>query len=212
MAVHGGICMIKGYYFITGNDLSRRGDVYDVRQAIRCGVTVVQYRNKTTSSAVLYREALQLRSVCTKALFIINDRIDIALAVDADGVHIGQDDLSITVARKILGKKKIIGVSVSTFSQAADAANAGADYLGVGPVYATATKSDAEEPTGVALIRRIKGRFGIPVAAIGGITFDNAPSVITAGADALAAISAVVTKPDVCARIRKFQALICAAK
>ena len=203
---------IKGYYFITGNGLSRRGDARDARQAVGKKVSVVQYRDKTASSAVLYRRARELRRICSKTLFIVNDRVDIALAVDADGVHIGRDDLAIAAARKILGRKKIIGVSVSTVSQAAAAVAAGADYLGVGPVYATATKSDADKPTGVDLIRAIKDRFDIPVVAIGGITLDNAPAVIKAGADALCAISAVVAKPDAGVQIRKFQALFSRAK
>jgi thiamine-phosphate pyrophosphorylase len=198
---------IRGYYLVTGEALSRHGDVYDVRQAIRCGVSVVQYRNKEGSSKAFYEEALKLRHVCRGALFIVNDRIDIALAVGADGVHIGQDDMPLAVARKILGKKKIIGVSVSTFSQAQKACSDGADYLGIGPVYATTTKRDAQKPTGTALIARVKNDLSIPAAAIGGITLSNAPQIIAAGADALCAISSVVAKPDVTRQIRAFQAL-----
>jgi thiamine-phosphate pyrophosphorylase len=112
---------VKGYYFVTGEGISRHGDVYDVRQAIRCGVSAVQYRNKTGTAKIFYEEALRLRRICRATIFIINDRIDIALAVGADGVHIGQDDMPLAVARKILGKKRIIGVSVSTFGQAQSA-------------------------------------------------------------------------------------------
>ena len=198
---------IKGYYFVTGEGISRRGDAYDVRQAIRCGVSAVQYRNKIGSSKIFYEEALRLRRICRATIFIINDRIDIALAVSADGVHIGQDDIPLAVARKILGKKRIIGVSVSTFSQAQSACRDGADYLGIGPIYATTTKGDANKPTGTALIVRIKKDLNIPVAAIGGITLSNAPQVIAAGADALCAISSVVAKPDVARQVRAFQAL-----
>jgi thiamine-phosphate pyrophosphorylase len=198
---------IHGYYFITGGQFSRRGDMYDVRQAVRCGVSVVQYRDKAADSAAMYRKARDLKRVSKGALFLVNDRIDVALAVNADGVHLGQDDLPLVVARKLLGKKKIIGVSVSTAGQAAAAVRGGADYLGVGPVFATATKTDAHRPVGVDLIRTIKARFDIPVVVIGGISLENAPEVIAAGADALCAISAVVAKAGVGCRIREFQML-----
>ncbi|MFA5100450.1 MAG: thiamine phosphate synthase [Candidatus Omnitrophota bacterium] len=198
---------IKGFYFITGGDISRRGDLSDVRSAIAAGVTVVQYRDKRADSAAMYRKAQALKRLCKRALFLVNDRIDLALAVNADGVHLGQDDLSPAVARKLLGKKKIIGVSVSTMEQAARAVRGGADYLGVGPIYATSTKTDAHRPVGVDIISKIKARFNIPVIVIGGISPDNAPKVIAAGADALCAISAVVTKNDVRRRIGEFQAL-----
>ncbi|MCU0651176.1 MAG: thiamine phosphate synthase [Candidatus Omnitrophica bacterium] len=198
---------IKGYYFVTGGSLSRRGDIYDVRRAIRCGVSVVQYRNKTGSSRAFYEEALKMRRICSDVLFIINDRIDIALAVDADGVHIGQDDMPLKAARKILGPKKIIGVSVRTYGQARTACRDGADYLGVGPIYSTQTKPDAERPTGAGLIRRIKKEFDIPVAAIGGIALANAREVIDAGADAICAISAVVASRDIAVSILTFKDL-----
>jgi thiamine-phosphate diphosphorylase len=122
-------------------------------------------------------------------------------------VHIGQEDIPLAVARKILGKKRIIGVSVSTFSQAQSACRDGADYLGIGPIYATTTKLDAKKPTGTALIARIRKNLNVPIVAIGGITLSNAPQVIAAGADALCAISSVVAKPDVARQIRAFQVL-----
>ncbi|MFA6384023.1 MAG: thiamine phosphate synthase [Candidatus Omnitrophota bacterium] len=198
--------LVRGYYFITGGELSRRGDLSDVKAAVRAGVGIVQYRAKDASSAVMYKKARVLKRLCRGALFLVNDRVDIALAVDADGVHLGQDDLPLSVARKLLGKKKIIGLSVSTVAQAARAVRDGADYLGVGPVYATATKKDAARPVGVDLIRKIKTKFNIPVVVIGGISVDNAPSVIAAGADAVCAISAVVAQADAGRRIREFQA------
>lgn len=196
---------IKGYYFITGGPLSRHGDMADVREAIKAGARVIQYRDKNASSQRMYRTAKELKRLCKNALFIVNDRVDIALAVNADGVHLGQEDMPLAVARRLLGQKKIIGVSVSTMSDAAAAIRGGADYLGVGPVFPTSTKKDAGSPLGADLIRRLKARFNIPVVAIGGITLDNAPDVIAAGADALCAISAVVAKPDLTARIRTFQ-------
>jgi thiamine-phosphate pyrophosphorylase len=201
---------VRGYYFVTGGKLSRRGDVSDVRAAVAAGVKIVQYRDKGVSSAVMYEKARRLKRLCKGALFLVNDRIDIALAVNADGVHLGQDDVPIAVARRLLGKKKVIGVSVSTLAQASRAVRDGADYLGVGPIYATSTKTDAHRPVGTGLIRKIKAKFTIPVVVIGGISADNAPDVIAAGADALCAISAVVAQPDACRRIREFQDFFCA--
>jgi thiamine-phosphate pyrophosphorylase len=127
--------------------------------------------------------------------------------VAADGVHLGQEDLHYRQARRLLGERKIIGISVNTVEQAIEAASLGADYLGVSPIFATRTKPDAGEPAGLSLLREIRRRVRLPLVAIGGITLDNAPDVIQAGADSLCAISAVVTRPDVRAAIQEFQRL-----
>lgn len=198
---------IKGYYFITDSRLSLAGDISDVRNALAAGVRIIQYRQKDADSLTMYNEALQIRKVCRKALLIINDRLDIALSVGADGVHLGQGDLPCAVARKILGKNKIIGVTVHDLKQAVRARRSGADYLGVAPVFSTNTKSDAGDPVGVELIRQIKRKVGLPITAIGGITYKNASLVIQAGADSLCAISAVVKSGNVREEINKFQAL-----
>ncbi|MCK4947316.1 MAG: thiamine phosphate synthase [Candidatus Aureabacteria bacterium] len=199
--------MINGYYFITDSVLSRESSISDVENAIDAGVTVVQYRNKAGCTRIIYEEALELKKICSSARFIINDRVDIALAVDADGVHIGRKDMPYEAARDLLGKSKIIGMSVHSMGEALEAEKQGADYLGVGPIFATTTKRDIEQPCGTSLIREIKKVCKIPVAAIGGIDLDNAGSVIEAGADAICAISAVITKSDVRKEIEKFQAL-----
>ncbi len=198
---------MKGYYFITDEKLSLEGNISDVCMAIDAGVQVIQYRNKDIPTQQMIDEAAKLRSITSKAIFLINDSIDVALAVDADGVHLGQSDISCEEARSLLGAHKKIGISVKTLAQAKLAQEQGADYLGVGPVFSTRTKSDAGEPLGIELIRKIKAELSLPVAAIGGITLDNAPEVIAAGADALCAISAVVSKPDVKEEILKFQKL-----
>lgn len=199
--------MIKGFYFITGALLSRAGNYSDVKHALQAGVSVIQYRNKTGGTKELYEEARAIKKICAKAVFLVNDRLDIALAVDADGVHIGEEDIPYQVARRLLGKKKIIGLTAHTLEQARRAQELGADYLGVSPIFATKTKNDAGSPTGVALIRKIKREIKIPLIAIGGINLKNAREVIAAGADGLCAISAVVTKADVKKEIRKFQQL-----
>jgi len=198
---------MKGYYFITDAGLSRAGSIKDVKNAIKAGVKVVQYRNKNKTTAELYKEAAALRCICKNVVLLINDQVDIALAVAADGVHLGQEDMPIKEARRLLGKKKIIGMTVHTVREAKEAQRLGADYLGVSPVFATATKPDAGEPAGIVLIKKIKKAVSLPLVAIGGITLENASQVIIAGADAVCAISAVVTKKDVKKEILKFQKL-----
>jgi thiamine-phosphate pyrophosphorylase len=198
---------MKGYYFITDCRLSRAGNAGDVAQALGAGVRMVQHRDKEASAAAMIAEAQLLRRLCREALFLINDRVDVALAVDADGVHLGQEDLHYREARRLLGEKKIIGITVNTMEQAVEAARLGADYLGVSPIFATQTKPDAGEPAGLDLLREIRALVSLPLIAIGGITLDNAPDVIEAGADGVCAISAVVTQPDVGEAIAEFQKL-----
>ena len=201
---------MKGYHFITDSGLSCAGNISDVGQAESCGVRIVQYRNKDANTKEMYEEAVRLREICSKALFLIDDRIDIALASDADGVHLGQSDVPYVAARKILGPDKIIGITVHNLSEALEAQRLGADYLGVSPIFPTATKPDAGKPAGIVLIEKIRALVDIPLIAIGGINLANAPDVIRAGADGLCAISAVVTKEDVGEEIRKFQELFVA--
>jgi len=198
---------VKGYYFITDSGLSCAGNISDVKQAEACSVCAVQYRNKKAETREMYEEAVRLREICRNVLFLINDRIDIALAVDADGVHLGQSDMPYSAARKMLGPEKIIGITVHNLAEALDAQRSGADYLGVSPIFQTATKHDAGKPAGIALIEEIRARVDIPLIAIGGINLANAPEVVSAGADGLCAISAVVAKKDVGREIERFQEL-----
>jgi thiamine-phosphate pyrophosphorylase len=198
---------IKGYYFITDESLSRAGNIKDAENAVRSGVEILQYRNKNGTTRQMYEEATSIKKLCGKALFLINDRIDIALACDADGVHVGQDDLSCAIARRILGKSKIVGVTVHNIEEAKKAEKDGADYLGISPIFSTSTKADAGQPAGIELIRKIKKIISLPLVAIGGINLENAKSVVDAGADAICCISAVITKDDVVSEIKKFQEL-----
>ena len=198
---------MKGYYFITDTGLSREGNVSDVKSALAAGVRMVQYRAKEASTRVMLAEALELKRLCRGALFLVNDRVDVALAADADGVHLGQDDLPYETARRLLGSGKIIGITVSNLTKALLAARQGADYLGVSPIFFTRTKPDAGLPAGLSLLREIRKAVDLPLAAIGGITLTNAAEVIAAGADMICAISEVVTHADVCARVEKFQKL-----
>ena len=196
---------MKGYYFITDSKLSRAGNFNDVSMAVACGVSVVQYRNKNAKTREMYEEAVCLREICRDTLFLINDRVDIALAVNADGVHLGQSDMPCEAARRLLGEEKIIGITVHNLAEAVQAESIGADYLGVSPIFQTATKPDAGKPSGITLIEDIRAIVDIPLIAIGGIDHSNAIDVIRAGADGLCAISSVVAKEDVSAEIKKFQ-------
>jgi thiamine-phosphate pyrophosphorylase len=196
---------VRGYYFITDSKLSRAGNFNDVTLAVACGVSVVQYRNKDAKTREMYEEAIRLREICRDTLFLINDRVDIALAVNADGVHLGQSDMPCGAARKLLGEEKIIGITVHNLAEAVEAESIGADYLGVSPIFQTATKPDAGKPAGITLIEEVRACVDIPLIAIGGIDHSNAIDVIRAGADGLCAISSVVAKEDVMAEIKKFQ-------
>ncbi len=200
---------MKGYYFITDSKLSRAGNRSDVLAAVSCGVEIVQYRNKNADTREMYQEALELARICRDAgsLFLINDRLDVAMAVEADGVHVGQTDMPCSKTRSLLSREKIIGVTVHSLVEALQAEKEGADYLGVSPIYQTATKPDAGKPAGIRLIEEIREQVSLPLIAIGGINHSNAPEVIRAGADGLCAISCVVADADVKNQIRRLQEL-----
>lgn len=128
--------------------------------------------------------------------FIVNDRVDIALACGAAGVHLGREDMPFAEARRLLGRNSLIGLSAATIGEAEEAERLGADYIGVWPVFPTSTKETGRPPLGLAGLRRIRGRVGIPILAIGGITVSNAPGVMAAGADGLAVVSAILSARD----------------
>lgn len=197
---------MHGFYFITDDDLSLNGSFSDVKAAIQAKVEVIQYRCKVQSMKFMYQQAKKLKQLSQGALFIVNDRIDLALAVAADGVHLGQDDMPCDLARKILGPDRVIGISVHNIEQASIAQEQGASYIGIGAVFATNTKAEAI-PLGLKLVEQVKKQVSIPVVAIGGLNLENVKQVIDAGIDAVCAISAVVTKQDVAQEILKFQRL-----
>lgn len=174
-----------------------------VREALEGGVTLVQYRAKTASSAEMYTEALQLKALCDSfnVPLIINDRLDIAMAVGAAGVHLGQDDLPCAAARRILGEEYLIGVSAHNPAEAKAALQSGADYLGCGAVFGTATKADVKKlgTEGLTAICREKG---LPVVGIGGVTADNYREVRVAGADGAAIVSGILAQPDIRTTVR----------
>lgn len=188
-------------YVITDEELSGgRSHIEIAEAAIMGGADVIQLRDKTASSRKLYEIATQIKKLTeeTGVQFILNDRLDIALAVNADGLHVGQDDLPAPVTRKFLGPDKILGVSAINVAEAIQAEKDGADYLGVGPVFeARGTKADAGEPKGLQLIKDIRQRCSLPIVAIGGINHTNILSVMEAGSQGAAVISAVVSAADI---------------
>lgn len=191
-------------YLVTDDGcLQGRALIDCVREALEGGVTLVQYRAKTASSAEMYAEALQLKALCDSfnVPLIINDRLDIAMAVGAAGVHLGQDDLPCAAARKILGEDYIIGVSAHNPAEAKAALQSGADYLGCGAVFGTATKADVKKlgTEGLTAICREKG---LPVVGIGGVTADNYREVRAAGADGAAIVSGILAQPDIRTTVR----------
>lgn len=197
------------FYLVTDSGLSKKGTFSDVTEAVESGCKIVQYREKNRSTKEMICEASEIKKICNDySIFLVNDRIDVALAVDADGVHIGQDDMPIKTARKLLGPDKIIGLSVSNIDEAIQAEKAGADYVGVGPVFDTSTKKDAGKGIGVARIKDVKNAITIPVIAIGGINEENCMSAVENGADSVVAISAVVCSDDVKKETKLFIDLI----
>ncbi|MDD4306168.1 MAG: thiamine phosphate synthase [Methanosarcina sp.] len=193
------------FYLVTDSGLSKKGTLSDVQEAVESGCRIVQYREKNKSTKEMVFEASEIKRICSgRAIFLVNDRIDVALAVDADGVHIGQDDMPIEKARKLLGEDKIIGLSVRNREEAIQAEKSGADYIGLGPIFDTATKKDAGEGIGPLKIKEVKAAIKLPIVAIGGINKENCESVVQNGADSLVAISAVVCSDDVKREIKYF--------
>jgi len=180
---------------------------------LRGGARLVQLRWPGASARELLGAALAIRPLARAAgaLFLVNDRPDVARAAEAEGVHLGQDDLPVAAARRVLGAGRLIGVSTHDPGQARAAEAAGADYLGVGPVYATATKPDALAPRGLALVSAVRAAVRCPLVAIGGITPETAAAVRAAGADAVAMIGALERAPDPEAAVRDVLARLSAA-
>jgi len=202
-------------HVLTDRTLARgRSTAEVVTAALAGGATVVQLRDKERTGAALVGVGRHLRAL-TRAqggLLIVNDRVDVALAIDADGAHVGQDDLPARAARRVLGPDRLLGVSARTVEEAVRAAGEGADYIGFGPVFPTATKGDAGPPRGLEDLRRACRAVAVPVVAIGGITSDNVGGVLAAGAAGVAVIAAVVTAADMTAATRTLRQAIVDAR
>jgi len=192
----------KSFRIYAVSDLHQgsSGELRKIEAAYRGGADVVQLRSKTLPDAALIRLGLKIRSIATQKhrWFIVNDRVDIALATGADGVHLGQDDMPVRVARQIVRKRKhefIIGKSTHSLKQAIAAAQEGADYIGVGPVFATPTKPGVR-PVGLGFVKQAAKHIRIPWVAIGGIDFSNVCEVATAGATRIAVVRAIFAEKD----------------
>ncbi|GFP25081.1 thiamine-phosphate pyrophosphorylase [Candidatus Hakubella thermalkaliphila] len=192
-----------------------RSHIDVARAGIAGGASVIQFREKGKDNQTIYEIACKIRELTRKAgiPFIVNDRVDIALAVDADGVHVGQKDMPAAAVSSLIGKVKIVGASVSSIEEAVRAEREGASYLGVGPIFPTPSKSDAGEPIGCEMLAQIRKSVSIPLVAIGGINLNNVEDVFKAGADGIAVISAVACAPDmeqaVKELLKKFKELKC---
>lgn len=198
-------------YVITDETIAGgRSHAEIARQALRGGADVIQLRDKSRSCAELKSIGLQIAAIIRKAgaIFIVNDRLDVAIACGADGVHLGQDDMQLSTARQIAPPGFIIGVSVGTVEEAQDAEREGADYLALSPVFATASKEDAGCGHGLERLREIRSAVSLPLVAIGGINRHNVRDVIAAGADGIAVISAVVASKDITVAAQELKDLV----
>ena len=186
-------------YLVTDSDLCLGRSLEEVVcEAVKGGVTMVQLREKSASTRTFVELAQRLKPVCEAAgvPLIINDRLDVALAVDADGVHIGQSDMPYEVARRILGPDKIIGLSVENFDDLERANALDVDYVGISPVYGTPTKTDTAEPFGLEGLRRAVELSVHPTVAIGGMNASTVGDVMAVGADGVAVVSAICSAPS----------------
>lgn len=186
-------------YFVTDRDLMSTDTLEEaVSAAIAGGATVVQLREKTASSLAFLEVAQSIKAICDEhdVPLIINDLIDIALAVDAAGVHVGQSDIPADIVRKVIGPDMLLGVSAANLAEARKAVDDGADYLGVGAMFVTATKTDADF-TSIDELRRIRAEVDIPIVVIGGINAERIPLFKGTGIDGLAIVSAIIAQPDI---------------
>ena len=200
---------LSGLYVILDPSVCPDRSLTDVlKEAAAAGTRLFQYRNKSASMKEAYAEALVLRQVALDAgvTFIVNDRCDLALAVDADGVHLGQGDLPLDLARKVMGPDKLIGISTHNPDQVREATDGKLDYLGFGPIFKPGSKQDHDPVVGLEGLRAMRRLTSLPVFAIGGIQVDQAGEVMRAGANGVAVISAILKAPDISHAVKAFLA------
>ena len=198
---------IPRLYAIIDPDQTRGRPAQDVcEELLRAGVRLIQYRDKSSSSRLIYETSLCLAPRVREAggIFFVNDRADIAQAVEADGVHLGQDDLPIELARRVMGPDRWVGASTHDLAQMREADSSSADYVAFGPVFQTSSKQKPDPVVGLEGVRAARKATGKPLVAIGGITAENARSVIEAGADSVAVIHDLLSAPDIGARAAEF--------
>jgi thiamine-phosphate pyrophosphorylase len=202
---------MRGLYLVTDRGLCGQKSLEDVvYMALQGGVACVQLREKDISTRAFVEEARKIKALMApfKAPLIINDRIDVALAAEADGVHIGQEDMPYDIARKLMGPRAIIGLSVETWEDVEMAQNLDVDYLGVSPVFETPTKTDTKGTWGLEGLARIRSFSRHPLVGIGGLNASNAADAVKAGADGVAVVSAICSAPDPLAAARELHDII----
>ncbi|MFO1184372.1 MAG: thiamine phosphate synthase [Bauldia sp.] len=202
-------------YLLTDRRLSGpRGIAATVAAAVAGGATLVQLRDREATTRDLVAAARELKALLAPLgiPLIVNDRVDVALAADADGVHVGQSDMAVADARRLIGEGRILGLSITAPADLDGADLSGVDYLGVGPIYATATKGDAALPMGLAGLRAVAARTRLPIVAIGGLDAGNAADVVRAGAAGVAVVSAIAAAPDPRAAAAAIRAAVEAAR
>jgi thiamine-phosphate pyrophosphorylase len=197
-----------GLYGITAEKFSAgRTNIQVVEKMIEGGIKIIQYREKRPykSYNTILEECKQIRALTRAAgvTFIVNDYVDVALLVDADGVHVGQDDLPVGEVKKLLGKEKIVGLSTHSPMQAEDAVQAGADYIGVGPIFATRTKDDVCDPVGFLYLDWVVQNISLPFVAIGGIKLTNIDRIVQRGAKSVCLVTEIIGATDIVARIQE---------
>ena len=198
-------------YLVTDRGLARGRTTLEIIKAAVCGgTTIVQLREKDCSTRDFIEQALTVKKFLKArgVPLLINDRVDVAQAIAADGVHLGQTDMPLEIAKKILGDSMIIGISAESLEDAIEAERGGADYLGISPIYATPTKTDTASPLGLKGLREIRNAVKLPLVGIGGLNKDNAAEVIRHGADGVAVVSAIVAADDPAAAAEELKQVI----
>ncbi len=204
----GNNCLNTDLYCITAESYSNgRNNIQVVKELLSAGIKIIQYREKDKSMIDKYRECQQIRKLTREygTTFIVNDHLDLAIAVEADGVHVGQDDLPIEVVRDMVGGGMIIGLSTHTSEQAEEAVKKGADYIGVGPIFKTNTKKDVADPVGLKYLKYVVDNIKIPFVVIGGIKEGNISSVREMGVNCICLISEIVGAEDIGEMIAKLR-------
>ena len=198
-------------YLVTDRGLAGgRSTLEIVKAAVQGGVTCVQLREKDCSTLNFIEQAFTIKDLlkARDVPLIINDRVDVALAIEADGVHLGQTDMPLDIAKKIIGDSMILGISAESLEDAIEAEKGGADYLGVSPIYATPTKTDTAPPLGLEGLRAIRAAVRLPLVGIGGLNRDNSAAVIENGGDGVAVVSAIVAAGDPAAAAAEIKQII----
>jgi len=201
------LCEALKLYLVTDPVLhGGRGVLPTCEEVLAAGIKFIQLRDKTASTAALFKVALELGNLCRRysSYFVVNDRIDVAMAAGADGVHLGQSDMPVIQARRLMGPEAVIGVSVRTVEEAFDAMKNGADYIAANLVFPTETKKDVKEPLGIQMVQKLSEACPLPLIAIGGINPGNTPLVMKAGCSGVAVVTAIMNADSPCLEVEKF--------